>query len=257
MKAYKAIQANYKGTATDPAFEVGKTYTRECTGRHMSNGSGGFYAAEDPLFCLSFHTPESGGRYHEVELSGMLDTSGIHDKQYTSWNYTEVAASTMTVGRELSVEEMVWRSFEYRREWCTAESSRDTGEERTCAMSGTRKSILATGDKSVAISSREDGKARVTGLRSAAAAEGTGGTAVADGPHSIALALGPLCRARGCRGSWLLLTDRTDYMDGKKYRRTAAVHVDGFRYKEGTDYILSRGEVMPYRTFERKNRQQP
>lgn len=68
--------------------------------------------------------------------------------------------------------------------------------------------------------------------------------AIVNGKESIAIVTGYKSKAKGCIGSWLVLTERDDW-DGETYpiKEVKAVKVDGCNIKKDTFYMLINGKV--------------
>lgn len=68
--------------------------------------------------------------------------------------------------------------------------------------------------------------------------------AIVNGEESIAIVTGYKSKAKGCIGSWLVLTERDDW-DGETYpiKEVKAVKVDGCNIKKDTFYMLINGKV--------------
>lgn len=83
-----------------------------------------------------------------------------------------------------------------------------------------------------------------TGDQSAATNTGYQSAAIVNGEESIAIVTGYKSKAKGCIGSWLVLTERDDW-DGETYpiKEVKAVKVDGCNIKKDTFYMLINGKV--------------
>ena len=83
-----------------------------------------------------------------------------------------------------------------------------------------------------------------TGDQSAATNTGDQSAAIVNGEESIAIVTGYKSKAKGCIGSWLVLTERDDW-DGETYpiKEVKAVKVDGCNIKKDTFYMLINGKV--------------
>lgn len=232
MKAYKAFRKDLTSICGNYQYEEGK--------KHSQNDST-FFAAEDPFFCLRFGSPEESV-YREVELSGITTTSGVQDDR--DWDYTEATGQNITIGREVSVAEMLWLSYLYRLSWTGAEKIDDCRAPRDCTVAlRDGSTVTASGDKSVAIAQGYGSTAVTKGKRCASCAEGEGSKALALGMDGLAVALGYRCCAGGKAGNWLLLCDRTTGASSR-YPKTVAVKVDGKKIKEMKFYRLEKGEVV-------------
>ena len=207
MQAYKAVYKDMHSQFGDqPVYEMGKTYIFPIAER----GHGGYHAAEDPLFCLNFIDP-SQGRYFLVELQGRLDAAGCNAGADSA-----AAAERLTLLRELSVEEMLWRSMQYRLNWAKLPVQGDVRGER--CMTVTRddgQKVCATGTRCVAVAHTPDSTAVAAGDNALAIAEAPGSTAEACGYRSLAVAFGAGTSAKTKNGAWLL-TINPDAPEGQQ-----------------------------------------
>lgn len=165
MIAYKAVHKDLSSSyGNQPVYELGKTYTFPAASR----GAAGFHAAEDPIFCLNFIRPEEG-RYFKVELQGEMDPDGC-----TDGGSTAAAATSITFLEELTVEQMLWASLQYRLSW--AKTNTNSGRHIEISK---RKGQTVLADKT----------------RCIAVANKTGTTAIANGCSTLAIAEGPDTKA--------------------------------------------------------------
>ena len=121
-----------------------------------------------------------------------------------------------------------------------AQASRDSGAAQASGDYGVAQ---ATGDYGAAQASGRCGAAQVTGYQS---------TVVAADPESIAVAFGYKSRAKGVKGSYLVLAEwegnDVKYWkpDAWKLKGVKTVHIDGRRYKADTFYELIGGKVTAF-----------
>jgi len=147
-------------------FEQGKTYSVEGPIVACENG---FHACEYPLDVLNYYPPASS-RFHEVEQGGEIGRHG---------GDTKIASSTITIGVELSIGDIVARAVKW-----VFERAKPEGEGSSAT--GVRGAASATGVR---------GAASATGYRGAASATGVRGVALAAGFASRAMAseTGAIC----------------------------------------------------------------
>ena len=118
-----------------------------------------------------------------------------------------------------------------------------TGDHGAAQASGRYGAAQATGYYGVAQASGRCGAAQVTGYQS---------TVVAADPESIAVAFGYKSRAKGVKGSYLVLAEwegnDVKYWkpDAWKLKGVKTVHIDGRRYKADTFYELIGGKVTAF-----------
>lgn len=196
MQAYKAVYKDmHSQFGNQPVYEMGKTYIFPIAER----GYGGYHAAEDPLFCLNFISPAEG-RYFLVELQGRLDAAGCNAGADSA-----AAAERLTLLRELTVEEMLWRSMQYRLNWAKLPVHGDVRGER--CMTVTRddgQKVKANGNRCVAVAHTTGSTAEAAGDNALAIAEAPGATAEACGYRSLAVAYGADTTAKAKNGAWIL-----------------------------------------------------
>lgn len=100
------------------------------------------------------------------------------------------------------------------------------------------------GKRSVSINGGGFGKAQASGEDSSAIVAGKYSEAVVKEKGAIACALGNDCRAKGCIGSWLLLTEWECTCEGSERKDTKLFYVDGEKVKADTFYKLHDGELV-------------
>ena len=130
-----------------------------------------------------------------------------------------------------------------------AQASRDSGAAQA---SGDHGAAQATGYYGVAQASGRYGAAQASGRCGAAQVTGYQSTVVAADPESIAVAFGYKSRAKGVKGSYLVLAEwegnDVKYWkpDAWKLKGVKTVHIDGRRYKADTFYELIGGKVTAF-----------
>ena len=255
MKAYKGFDKNLQCRGFQ--YKVGESYETEKAGVCYC----GFHACENPIDCFGYYAPGEGSVYHEVELGGDIQR-GNDD--------TKCAATKIKIGARLTLAGMIKAGLDFVFEnvkklnapaatsgdfstaatsgdFSTAATSGDrstaatSGYRSTAATSGYRSTAATSGDFSTAATSGDRSTAATSGDRSTAATSGYRSTAEVSGRESVAVVTGKDCKARGCVGSWLVLTKRDDnwHICGIK-----AICIDGEKYKADTWYTLENGEVV-------------
>ena len=167
----------------------------------------GFHACENPLDCFAYYHPAEGSIFHEVELSGDIQR-GNDD--------TKCAATKIRIGARVTLAGMIKAGLDF-------------------VFAKVKKSetpAATSGDRSTAATS---------GYLSTAATSGYLSTAEVHGKESVAVVTGLDNKARGCVGSWLVLTERDDnwHILGIK-----SICVDGKKYYADTWYTLKGGCVV-------------
>lgn len=175
----------------------------------------GFHACEYPLDCLSYYSP-SESVYHEVEQSGKLSKES---------DDTKVASTKIKIGAKLSIAGLVEAAIEYTKERVKQEEDSD-------------------GDY---------GASSATGYCGASSATGYKGASSAEIPNSVAVAWGYKGKAKGVKGSFLVLADwkckgkeLDNYYkeDMWELKDAVMVRVDGETIKEDTWYTMVDGKVV-------------
>ena len=120
----------------------------------------------------------------------------------------------------------------------------NTGDQSAATNTGDQSAATNTGYQSAATNTGYQSAATNTGDQSAATNTGDQSAAIVNGEESIAIVTGYKSKAKGCIGSWLVLTERDDW-DGETYpiKEVKAVKVDGCNIKKDTFYMLINGKV--------------
>lgn len=180
----------------------------------------GFHACEYPLDCFGYYDP-AHSVFHEVELSGEMDKSRDN---------TKVCATDIKIGARLSIAGLVKMAIDFTMSKVNKEAGSD----------------------------ERHGFASATGNYGASSATGYKGASSVSDPTGVAVAWGHEARAKGCKGSHLILSDWKyvgarysdgDYMDPydkESWELTGAkmVVVDGENIKEDTYYRCIEGEIV-------------
>ena len=175
----------------------------------------GFHACEYPLDCFSYYSP-SESVYHEVEQSGKLSKESCD---------TKVASAKIKIGAKLSIAGLVEAAIEYTKERVKQEEDSD----------GYKGASSATGNC---------GASSATGYKGASSAES---------PNAVAVAWGYKGKAKGVKGSFLVLadweckgkeSDNYDKEDMWELKDAVMVRVDGETIKEDTWYTMVDGKVV-------------
>ena len=189
MKAYKGFHTNADGAlqCRDKTYRVGETYTEP----EAELCQIGMHACLAPLDVFAYYPP-GGSVYHRVELGGDTVAGAAGD--------SKVAATTLAVGDELSVADLVAAQVEYAIgravpvEGAHTSQDRgvasDTGYQGVASATCPQGAASATGDLGAASATCPQGAASATGRQGAASATGIGGAASATGDLGAASATG-------------------------------------------------------------------
>ena len=227
MKAYKGFSKDM--TCRGFQYEEGKGYEEkkaECC-------ESGFHACEYPLDCFEYYAPNDSV-YHEVELDGDIDTCDGED--------SKAAATKIKIGARLNIGGLVKAAINFTMSRVKPEAKADE-EHGHATAENTNGAAQASGDY---------GAAQAAGRCGAAQASGYKSTVVAAGPECIAVAFGYKSKAKGVKGSYLVLAewegndDKYWKPDAWKLKGVKTVHIDGRRYKADTFYELIGGKVTAF-----------
>lgn len=175
----------------------------------------GFHACEHPLDCLGYYSP-SESVYHEVEQSGKLSKESYD---------TKVASTKIKIGAKLSIAGLVEAAIEYTKERVKPEADSDDYY----------------------------GASSATGYKGASSATGDYGASSEESPNAVAVAWGYKGKAKGVKGSFLVLADwecngneSSSYWkeDMWELKDAVMVRVDGETIKEDTWYTMVDGKVV-------------
>ena len=167
----------------------------------------GFHACEHPLDCLGYYAPGDGSVYHEVELGGKIDKDSEDSK---------VAATEIKIGARLSIAGLVKAAIDYTMSKVKPEAKAD----------------------------EDNGAASATGYNGAASATGDNGAASAGHETAIAVAWGIEGRAKGVKGSHIVLADWRFLSDGWKFHGAKMLRIDDEAFKADTWYSFRNGEIV-------------
>ena len=208
IKGYKGFNKNLQ--CRDFQYKINGEYEEKGNIKTCSNG---FHFCEEPFDVFSYYPPcsEDGeNRYCEVEGSGNIDRDDDDSK---------IASSKIKIKAEIGLNGIIKAGINFILE----------------KIDWNNNSATNTGDQSAATNTGDQSAATNTGYRSAA---------IVNGEESIAIVTGYKSKAKGCIGSWLVLTERDDW-DGETYpiKEVKAVKVDGCNIKKDTFYMLINGKV--------------
>ena len=262
IKGYKGFNKNLQ--CRDFQYKINGEYEEKGKIKTCSNG---FHFCEEPFDVFSYYPPcsEDGeNRYCEVEGSGNIDRDDDDSK---------IASSKIKIKAEIGLNGIIKAGINFileKIDWNNNSATNtgdrsaatNTGDRSAATNTGYRSAATNTGDRSAATNTGYQSAATNTGDQSAAtntgdrsaatntgdqsAATNTGyrSAAIVNGEESIAIVTGYKSKAKGCIGSWLVLTERDDW-DGETYpiKEVKAVKVDGCNIKKDTFYMLINGKV--------------
>jgi len=259
LKAFKGFNKDL--TCRGFQYEEGKEY-------HTARAKcceEGFHACEYPLDCLGYYSP-STSVFHEVELSGDIDKEADGSK---------VCATDIKIGARVSIAGLVKMAIDFTMSRVKKEAKADeaygassatgncgassaTGNCGASSATGYKGASSATGDYGASSATGDYGASSATGNCGASSATGYKGASSVSDPTGVAVAWGHEARAKGCRGSHLILSDweyigdrwsdgsyRHPYdKDSWKLNGAKLVVVDGETIKEDTYYRCINGKIV-------------
>ena len=260
IKSYKGF--NKDMTCRGKQYEEGREYEEA----HAKACDCGMHACEYPLDCFGYYNP-AHSVYHEVEQSGKISR---HDSD------SKIASTKMKIGAEISIAGLVKAAIEYTKERIQTDKESDedygassatgykgassatgnygassaTGDYGASSATGYKGASSATGDYGASSATGNYGASSATGYCGASSATGYKGSSEAQDPESIAVAWGYHGKARGVKGSYLVLADwegnENNYWTQEEWNLKGAkmVRVDGDKIKENTWYTMIYGEIV-------------
>ena len=269
IKSYKGF--NKDMTCRGKQYEEGKEYIED----RAEACEYGMHACEYPLDCFSYYSP-SESVYHVVEQSGEISRRNDDSK---------IASTKMKIGAEISIAGLVKAAIEYTRERIQDDKEADkdygassatgdygassaTGNYGASSATGYKGASSATGNYGASSATGDYGASSATGYKGASSATGDYGASSATGncgassatgykgaseaqdPESIAVSWGYHGKARGVKGSYLVLADwegdEENYWTQDRWSLKGAkmVRVDGDKIKENTWYTMICGEIV-------------
>ncbi len=275
MRAYKGFEKDM--TCRGFQYEEGKEY--ECEEASLCNT--GFHACENPLDCFEYYNP-SNSVYHEVEIE---DNGERHNSD------SKVVGKKIKIGIRLDIAGMVKAAIDLTMSKIKPEAksnephgassatgncgaSSATGDYGASSATGYKGASSATGYKGASSATGDYGASSATGYKGASSATGDYGASSATGncgassatgyrcsveandPCAIAVAWGYKGRAKGVKGSRLVLADWEG--DEEKYYEQDAwilkgakmIKIDGKKYKPDTWYTLKDGKIIEWESEE-------
>ena len=210
----------------------------------------GFHACEYPLDCFSYYSPNHSV-YHIVEQDGEISRNDDDSK---------VASTKIKIGARLDISGLVKAAIEFTMSKVNPEAktnedygaSSATGEYGASSATGEYGASSATGYKGASSATGDYGASSATGYCGASSATGYKCSAEASNPCAIAVAWGYKGRAKGVKGSRIVLADwegdEDDYWTEEKWTLKGAimVKIDGKKYKEDTWYTMKDGKIVEW-----------
>ena len=268
VKAFKGFNKDL--TCRGFQYEEGKEFETE----RAECCEAGFHACEYPLDVFHYYSPAQS-IFHEVEMSGDMDRETCDSK---------ICSTKIKIGAKLSIAGLVKCAIDFTMARINKEASSDesygassaTGNYGASSATGNCGASSATGNCGASSATGNCGASSATGYRGASSATGNYGASSATGncgassatgyrgassvsdPTGVAVAWGHEARAKGCKGSHLILSDwrytGEKYSDGDykhpydkdcwELAGAVMVMVDGEKIKEDTYYRCIEGSVV-------------
>ena len=286
VKAFKGFNKDL--TCRGFQYEEGKEFETE----RAECCEAGFHACEYPLDVFHYYSPAQS-IFHEVEMSGDMDRETCDSKicstkikigaklsiaglvkcaiDFTMARINKEASSDESYGASSATGDYGASSATGYRGASSATgnygASSATGNCGASSATGYRGASSATGDYGASSATGYRGASSATGNYGASSATGNCGASSATGyrgassvsdPTGVAVAWGHEARAKGCKGSHLILSDwrytGEKYSDGDykhpydkdcwELAGAVMVMVDGEKIKEDTYYRCIEGSVV-------------
>ena len=200
MKGYKGFDKDLKCNGYQ--FEVGKKFKHKGDVKICKSG---FHFCENPLHVMRYYNP-ARSRFAEVEGEGEIADHHEDSKK---------ACSEITINAEIGLKGLVDAGMKFifsRIKW---------------------------GDKDKPQTHGDSSAAQTHGNSSAAQTHGYYSAAIVNGKESIAVSTGIQGKAKGVKGSWLVLSEWGQDENYKwKIKSVQTVQVDGKTIKADTFYQL-------------------
>ncbi len=259
VKAFKGFNKDL--TCRGFQYEEGKEFETE----RAESCEAGFHACEYPLDVFRYYSP-SQSIFHEVEMSGDMDRETCDSK---------ICSTKIKIGAKLNIAGLVKCAIDFTMARINKEANSDerhgassatgnygassaTGNYGASSATGYRGASSATGDYGASSATGDYGASSATGNCGASSATGYRGASSVSDPTGVAVAWGHEARAKGCKGSHLILSDwrytGERYSDGDykhpydkdcwELSGAVMVVVDGEKIKEDTYYRCIEGTVV-------------
>jgi len=264
-KGYKGFDKDLKCRGFQ--YEVGNEYEENETPKCCDNG---FHFCGYPLDVLKYYGPvdEKGNlnRFCEVKGIGEIDKNGED---------TKVSTNKIKIGAELNFQQLTKASIDFVYEHTKNEPklkdsntgnrsvssntgyysvssntgiysvSSNTGYCSVSSNTGNRSVSSNTGDYSVSSNTGNYSVSSNIGNRSVSSNTGNYSVSSNTGENGIASSLGPESKAKGIKGTWLILAE---WIHDENYnyvvKNVKTIKIDGKKIKENTLYQLINGEFI-------------
>ena len=236
----------------------------------------GFHYCEYPLDVLGYYPPIENNRYCVIE------DLGVSDKEEYSMD-TKVATNKIKIDAEIGLHGLIDATIKFVYDHVKKDNKKsahkeegyshasNTGDSSVASNTGYSSVASNTGDSSVASNTGDSSVASNTGYRSVASntgyrsvasntgdssvASNTGDSSVASntgyrsvasntGESGIASSLGIFGRAKGGKGTWLVLAEWEEKDYNYVVKEVKTTIVDGKKIKENTLYQLKGGKFV-------------
>ena len=235
MKTFKGF--NQDMTCRGFQYEEGKTFE---TDKAVACKSG-FHACEYPLDCFGFYSPNKSV-YHVVEQSGEISKDT---------DYSKVASTSIKIGAAINFAGLVKAAIEYTNSKTKKEAG-SADDYGASSATGYKGASSATGYYGASSATGDYGASSATGNCGASSATGHKGASEAAVPEAIAVAWGYMSKARGVKGSYIVLAEWEGIVDDPchwnqedwKLKKAKMFLVDGKKIKENVWYRLVDGKAV-------------
>ena len=202
-------------------YKVGEEYEE----KEAKICNSGFHFCEFPLDVFKYYEP----------ASNRFATVSTNEKVYGDNDDSKKCSRKIKINAEIGLPGIIKAGVEFifnKVDW------KNNKESNT----GNRSAATNTGYQSAATN---------TGYRSAATNTGNQSAATTEGKESVSISLGIEGRAKGIKGSWIVLSEWEKDSSYEWHRKTVkSFKIDGKNIKENTFYILENNKAVEYKEGE-------
>ena len=218
---YKGFDKDFKCNGMQ--FEIDKEHVHE---GEVKLCKGGFHFCEHPFDVFNYYNPASS-RFALVEVDEVSDEKSDDSKR---------VAKKLTIKTELNLHAYIDAGLKFILEKVDFKKGTENKKDK--------HGVTNSGDQGAASNSGVRGAASNSGYQGAASNSGDYGAASNSGEEGIAMAAGIEGKARGSKGTWIVVSEWEE-KEGKWHRKDVqAKFVDGKKIKADTFYVLKKGKLI-------------
>jgi len=247
IRGFKGFDKNFKCKGVQ--FEVGKEYEHK---GELKLCEKGFHFCEHPFDIFDYYPPNS--RFAIIEANDVSEEKSNDDSKRV--------ASKIKIETELGLHALIDAGIKFIFEnvsWLKKKNNTkekkgviNNGDYGAASNSGFKGAASNSGNFGAASNSGISGAASNSGYSGAASNSGYSGAAFEnslessvsnEGKEGIAVSVGIRGKAKGCIGSWIVLSEWEKIKDNWHRINCVAKFVDGNKIKENTFYSLVGGKL--------------